>query len=186
MWEQWLADRKRWRGLSAAMLLIGVLAIWAGRARPLSGETSSPRHAPQRGFFPPPFTLATLDGETVTPADLQGQAVVVNFWATWCAPCRAEMPALERVWEQYRSSGLTILAVNLQESPGRVSQFVEQHQLSFPILLDTDGRVFQEYHVQLYPTTFFIGRDGVIRDVVYGGPMAETLIASKVVELLEE
>ena len=94
------------------------------------------------------------------------------------------MPALQRVWETYQNEGLVILAVNLQESSEQVASFAQELNLSFPILLDSSGRVFQDYNVQLYPTTFFVDGDGVIQEVVYGGPMAETLIASQVSELL--
>jgi thiol-disulfide isomerase/thioredoxin len=130
--------------------------------------------------------LEGLQGGATTLSQLGGQVVVVNLWATWCPPCRAEMPALERVWRQYRDQGLVILAANQQESTARVATFVEQYDLTFPVLLDREGSVGSLYRLRAYPTTYFIGRDGIIHKVVIGGPMSEALIASSVAKLLAE
>jgi peroxiredoxin len=96
------------------------------------------------------------------------------------------MPALERVWQQYRDQGLVVLAVNQREAPQRVQEFAAQHGLTFPILLDRDGSVAASYRMRALPTTFFIGRDGAIQDAVVGGPLSEALVASKVLTMLEE
>jgi peroxiredoxin len=186
LWQRLLAHRLAWNSLIVAVVVLGGLWTWTGRV-PRGDESASPnRVAPRPGFIAPEIGLTTIDSTPLSPVDLEGKAVVLNFWATWCLPCRAEMPALERTWLEYQERGLVVVAVNLRENPGRVADFVGEVGLTFPVLIDGDGSVFQRYRVQLYPTTFFIGRDGVIRDVVYGGPMAETLIASKVAQLLEE
>ncbi len=169
-----------------SVLILGGTWTWWGRVPNEAVGLGAVSAAPRPGFVAPDFTLETLDGEAITLSDLRGKGVVINFWAGWCLPCRTEMPALERTWNALGDDGLVILAVNLQESPNRVGAFVEQFGLTFPILLDRDGSVFEQYQVQLYPTTFFINREGVIQDVIFGGPMAETLIASKAAELLEE
>jgi peroxiredoxin len=96
------------------------------------------------------------------------------------------MPALERVWKQYADQGLVVLAVNQREAPERVRSFAQELALTFPILLDRDGAVATRYGMRALPTTFFLGRDGRVRDVIVGGPLAEALIASHVVSLLEE
>jgi cytochrome c biogenesis protein CcmG/thiol:disulfide interchange protein DsbE len=93
---------------------------------------------------------------------------------------------LERVWRQYRDDGLVVLGVNQRESPERVQAFVSELGLTFPILLDRDGSVGATYRMRALPTTFFIGRDGEIREVVVGGPLAEGLIVSKITALLGE
>lgn len=110
----------------------------------------------------PEFTLPTLDGETISLSDLRGQAVVLNFWASWCPPCRAEMPDLERLYQTYRTDNLVVIGVNLQESPVTVRSFVEREGLGFPIVLDRDGSVTNLYRIIPLPTTFFIDPDGII------------------------
>jgi peroxiredoxin len=140
--------------------------------------------SPQAGFAAPDFTLETLEGETVSLAELRGQAILVNFWATWCPPCRAEMPAIQQVYDKYRDRGFTVLAVDLQESPAAVSAFAQELGLTFPILIDPDGGVFMRYRVTSLPTTFFLDRAGIIQEVTIGGPMTEAFIESQVTGLL--
>jgi peroxiredoxin len=169
----------------ASILILGGVWTWQGQQPDVEGAQTT-RAIPRAGFAAPGFTLETLDGETRTLSDLQGQVVIVNLWATWCPPCRAEMPALERVWQEYRDDGLLVLAINQRESANRVRAFVDELGLTFPVLLDRDGAVGFRYQLRAYPTTFFIDRDGIIRDVVLGGPMSEALIASKVSELISQ
>ena len=149
-------------------------------------RSSSP--SPREGFLAPNFTLDTLDGNKVTLSDLRGKIVVVNIWATWCLPCRAETPALEKSYEQYKDSGVVILGVDStnQDSLSDVTSFVQEFKLTYPILLDRDGRVGYLYQIKGLPSTFFINRRGVIRTVVVGGPMSETFIRSKIEALLKE
>jgi cytochrome c biogenesis protein CcmG/thiol:disulfide interchange protein DsbE len=168
------------------VIVLGGAWTWIGRVPPSGDQVGSGAAAPRPGFSAPEFTLPALDGTRVSLVDFEGKSVVLNFWATWCLPCRVEMPALEQTWLDWGKRGLVVVAVNLQESPSHVAEFVEDFGLTFPVLLDAEGEVFQRYDVQLYPTTYFIGRDGIIRDVVFGGPMAETLIVSKAAELLED
>jgi peroxiredoxin len=180
-----LRNRVAFATIVVLVLILGGLWTWINRV-PADAQGAVSGAVPQTGFPAPDFTLETLDGEVITLSELQGQVVVVNLWATWCPPCRAEMPALERVWNDYRDQGLLILAVDQREPPATVSAFAEEFGLSFPILLDRDGAVGARYQLRAYPTTFFVGRDGVIRDMILGGPMSEALIASTVVEMLEE
>ncbi len=169
------------------VLLAGLLWIWAS-ATPQGATTGGGIPAPQAGFLAPDFTLTTLDDETVTLPDLRGQVVLLNIWASWCPPCRAEMPAMQRVWEEYQSRGVVVLAVNstVQDTPADAQNFVTENGLTFPIPLDTGGEVTRLYRVSSLPTSFFIGADGVIREVVIGGPMAEALLRSRVEQLLKE
>lgn len=184
VWESLQSNHSARAILMVSVLMLGGAWTWLGRV-PNHNGTGTADIAPLPGLLAPDLTLPTLAGETVSLSDLRGKAVVINFWATWCLPCRTEMPALERTWTAFRNEGLVILAVNLQESPERVAAFTQELGLTLPVLLDRDGLAFSKYQVQLYPTTFFVGRDGVIQDVVFGGPMAETLIASKAAQLLE-
>jgi len=116
----------------------------------------------------PDFALQTLDGETVRLSDYRGQVVLINTWATWCPPCRDEMPDLEAYYRRRQADGFVVLAVNSQESPGTVAAFLEEHDFTFPVLLDPDGVVTKDYRVYGLPTSFFIGRDGVVRGVWSG------------------
>ncbi len=143
---------------------------------------------PHPGFPAPDFTLLTPDGEQVSLADLHGQPVIINLWASWCPPCRAEMPALQSVYEAYQDQGLVILALNAtnQDSLQAALEFTRDLGLEIPILLDPDGRVSSLYQLRSLPTTFFVDPEGVIRDVVIGGPMAEALLRVRVEQLLEE
>lgn len=173
--------------ISATLLIIG--AAWIGVSTQLPGGTETPGiPAPKAGFLAPDFTLDTLDGETVTLSELRGQAVIVNIWASWCLPCRAEMPALQTVYDEYTSQGLSLLAVNAtsQDSIAAAAGFIDELGLDFPVLLDTDGEVGRLYQVSALPSTFFIYPDGTIAEVVIGGPMAEALLRTRVERLLEE
>ena len=112
----------------------------------------------------PDFTLNGLDGKPVRLSDLKGKAVFVNFFATWCNPCRVEMPDIEAVWKAYKDRGLVVLAVNLtnQDDAGDVAQFVKDFGLTFPVVLDEKGSVASLYRVVPIPTSFFIDRNGIV------------------------
>jgi cytochrome c biogenesis protein CcmG/thiol:disulfide interchange protein DsbE len=172
---------------SIGILLLGLGWIFLSRVEADQAEEGR-LSAPQIGFFAPDFELSALDGQTVSLRDLRGRAVILNFWASWCAPCRAEMPALQAVAEDYRDAGLVVLAVNaaFQDRSEDVVAFVGQHDLTFSILLDENGRVNRLYQVRSLPTTFFIGRDGLIQEVVIGGPMSSASLRVRADSLTRE
>lgn len=169
-------------------LAAAVLWTFYSRVPTAVGAPLSSSPSPREGFFAPDFTLDTLDGDRVTLSELRGKIVVVNFWTTWCPPCREETPALEASYKAYKDSGVIILGLNLtdQDSLKEVEAFAKEFRLTYPILLDRDGSVGLTYQLNGLPTTFFINREGVIRTVVVGGPMSETFIRSKVEALLKE
>lgn len=171
-------------------LVFFLAAAWtyASRVDPAAFAEEDRPPNPRKGFSAPGFTLTTLDGSDVSLSDLRGKVVIVNFWASWCLPCRVEMPAMEQVHRAYKDLGLVVLAVNMTsgDSRGDAAAFVEEYELTFPVPLDLDGSVSSRYEVLGLPTTFFIDAQGVIREVVVGGPMSEALIQSKVEDLLME
>jgi cytochrome c biogenesis protein CcmG, thiol:disulfide interchange protein DsbE len=169
------------------ILLIAGLA-WIFVSADGSGiSTSGKIPAPQQGFPAPDFELKTPEGKIVKLADLRGQAVLVNLWATWCPPCRAEMQTIEKVYKDYKDQGFTVLAVNMthQDDPAAVVPFAEKLGLTFPILLDETGLVEHAYQLQSLPSSYFIRRDGVINEVVIGGPMSEALLRTRVEDILK-
>ncbi|MEK4147700.1 TlpA disulfide reductase family protein [Robertmurraya sp. FSL W8-0741] len=119
----------------------------------------------------PSFAITTLDGEDVTLDDYKGKKVLLNFWATWCPPCRKEMPDMQQLYEENRDDDFVVLAVNMTNTEKKrsdVVQFVDHYQLTFPILMDENGKVAQQYEILSYPTSFFIDSDGVIRGKIVG------------------
>ncbi|MGJ9459685.1 TlpA family protein disulfide reductase [Oceanobacillus sp. CF4.6] len=112
------------------------------------------------GDIAPDFELETLAGETVRLSDYRGKRVFVNFWATWCPPCRAEIPDMQKL---YDTKDVVILAVNMAESPDTVHPFVEEFEMTFPVLMDAKSEVVGTYHVQAYPTSYMIDSTGRIQ-----------------------
>ena len=143
--------------------------------------------APQTGFAAPDFTLQTSEGTAYTLSELRGQAVLVNLWATWCPPCRAEMPAIEKLYLEYKDQGLVVLALNMtyQDDPLKIGPFVREYNLTFPILLERTGDVASTYQLRSLPTSFFIDRHGIIATVIVGGPMSEALLRTRIENILK-
>ncbi len=133
-------------------------------------ETSptAPAEGTQVGDLAPDFQLQNLDGQVISFSDLRGKPVLLNFWATWCSPCRAEMPHIQQIYEEWSDRGLMLLAVDIGESSSIVKEFVQSNGLSFSVLLDTKKDVAQSYGIQGIPTTFFIDKDGVIQGLRLG------------------
>jgi cytochrome c biogenesis protein CcmG, thiol:disulfide interchange protein DsbE len=183
-----LQDRRRWAFVMLVVLLVGSGWMLASRLPGNTTTDGAPPPSPREGFSAPDFTLNLLDGRQVTLSELRGKVVMVNFWATWCPPCKAEMPAIESVYRAFKDLGLEVLAVNTtnQDREADVLTFVQDLELSFPIPLDRTGAVSAAYSLRGLPSTYFIDADGVIREVVVGGPMSEALIQSKVEDLLKE
>ena len=175
-----------WTFATIAILALGALWIWVSKIPPGS-TTSGAIPAPQEGFLAPNLELRTIDGNRITLSDLRGKVVLLNFWATWCPPCRAEMPAMQKVYSDYGPDDFVILAVNNTQQDARdaVDAFILDQGLSFPVLLDISGEVSAQYQVNSMPTSFFIDPEGIIQEVVIGS-MPEALLRTRVEDLLEE
>ena len=127
------------------------------------------------GRAAPDFVLRTLDGGTVRLTDLRGSVVLINFWASWCQPCRAEMPEIVRAQDSEGTRGLRVVAVDLQEAEGPVREFAQQFGMQFPVAFDRTGEVARTYRVKELPATVFVDRTGVIRTIKYGPMTGEYL-----------
>ncbi len=152
------------------VLFLLIVMLAAAGCSGESGDGQAPGQAPVPGKTAPDFQLESLDGESISLDGLRGKPVLLNFWATWCGPCRHEMPFLQEVFEdeEWTKRGLVILAVNLGETAPAVRKFMEANRLSFTVLLDTEGRVGTLYNTAAIPTTFFIDNGGIIRDMQRG------------------
>ncbi len=170
------------------IFILGVGWTFLSRVPPAATANGAPPPSPREGFSAPDFTLDLLGGGRVTLSELRGQPVMINLWASWCPPCRAEMPAIEKVYRTYKDRGLVVLGVNttFQDNEADAATFVHEFGLTFLIPLDRNGSVSKRYQLRGLPSTFFVDRNGIVRSVVVGGPMSEALIQSKVEELLKE
>lgn len=177
----------RFIGWMTWALVLGLFWTLVSRVSPDQPRAQA-GSAAKEGFAAPDFTLDLLNGGTVSLSELRGKVVLINFWTSWCPPCRLEMPAIEKTYRSYKEIGFVVIGVNLtaQDSEQAAANFAKEIGVTFPIALDRDNTIGNLYRVTALPTSFFIDRNGVIRSVVVGGPMSEALIQSKVEELLRE
>ncbi len=157
--------------IMAILLLACVTALQAGPA---------PSPAPD-------FALKSDSGENLRLSELRGDVVLINFWASWCGPCRQEMPLLSGLHEQYRDLGFTVLGVNVEENSEAARKLLRDMPVSFPVLFDTDSAVSKQYDVMAMPSTVLVDRDGNMRYLHRGfNPGEEAIYAEKVRDLIRE
>lgn len=172
----------------AAAAILTISALWIALTSlffPVPAAAGA-APAPREGFTAPDFSLTTMDGKTLHLSELRGQVVFLNFWTSWCPPCEKEMPALQQLHEQ--SPEVAVVAVNLtdQDNLDDVRAFLDRYQITFDIPLDNRGEVSRLFQIQALPTSFFIDRQGIIRKVVYGGPISRSLLFAETERLMEE
>ena len=143
--------RNRIAALAAAILTLA-LPAWAAAA----------------DVQAPAFTLQSVDGKTVSLAQFKGDVVMINFWASWCGPCRQEMPLLDNIYKQYKDMGFTLIGVNVEPDSSSANAWLKKTPVSYPILYDPNSQVSQLYQVQAMPTTVIIDRKGIVRYVHNG------------------
>ncbi|WP_307892423.1 thiol-disulfide oxidoreductase ResA [Bacillus swezeyi] len=131
----------------------------------------------------PNFKLATLSDEKIELKDLQGKGVLVNFWASWCDPCKKEMPAIQKAYNQYKDKGFEVVAVNIQEPDLTVESFLKNNNITFPVILDKSGEVYNLWDVGRIPVSFFISSDGIIKRK-YEGEMSQEQLDQWIKETL--
>ncbi|TDL83190.1 redoxin domain-containing protein [Peribacillus frigoritolerans] len=159
------------------ILAIGLLVFLAGYAIWFAILPKEPKEGLEVGNKPPQFELEMLNGENVQLDDVKGKKVMVNFWATWCPPCEAEMPEMQKLQNEHQDN-LVVLAVNMtnaEKSREDVESFISKRKLTFPVALDKDGRVSVQYEVYSYPTTYFLDEEGKIMNISRGAMTKETM-----------
>jgi thiol-disulfide isomerase/thioredoxin len=163
--------------VAAGLLLVAGVgtAAWLTVLRPAPPPSGSSGGLARLGGTAPPIFLPRLDGGTADLNAEHGNVVLLNFWATWCEPCRAEMPGLQQLADELRGQPFTLYSINLQEDPPAIEPFERQLSLHLPVLLDADGDVTRAYGVRALPATFVIDQQGVVRQqrlgpLVEGGP----------------
>ncbi len=147
----------------------------------LKGSELAP--APEIGHLAPDFTLVDLKGNEVALSDFRGKTVFINFWATWCPPCRAEMPEIEAVHQEYKDKGVVVIGVDISEPESTVRQYIQQGGFSWTIVLDGTGEVARDYQIAAIPTSFFLDSEGIIRAVKIGA-MTKRAMEAKLAEAM--
>ncbi len=147
-------------GLSRVRRLLAFLALACGANLAATAALPSSQA--------PDFTLRTADGRQLRLQEMRGQVVMVNFWATWCGPCKVEMPHLNALYDKYKSAGFTLLGVNVDEDQRAAIGLAQRMGLHFPVLLDADKKVSRQYDLSTMPSTVLIDRDGKVRYVHRG------------------
>ncbi len=193
-------SRREWNGYLRSLVLplglvviivAGLLYVQSSRKSSLAGrglrhvalpaELNSTGKDPSatNGRAAPDFRLRTLSGDPLRLSDLQGQPVIVNFWATWCTTCREETPELISLYAEHQNNSLELLGVNLREANSQVQGFVDEFGISYPMVMDRDGQVASTWHIggpnNGVPATYFIDRSGVVRLVVFGALTQEKM-----------
>ncbi|XJZ28906.1 peroxiredoxin family protein [Bacillota bacterium Lsc_1132] len=179
-----------WKNIAIIVILMGLLGwgIYNHQAKKQVTEKSlkqtqqsSPANAKtgiEKGNLAPDFRLETADGKTAKLSDYRGKKVILNFWATWCPPCKAEMPHMEQFYKENHTKGIVVLAVNLTTSetdPRNVNKFIADYGLTFPVLLDKKGEVGNLYQAFTIPTSYIIDTKGVIREKIVGPMNKDTM-----------
>jgi peroxiredoxin len=167
---------------SIVLLVLG--GVWIAISATTAASASI--QAPRQGFAAPDFTLSTSLNEPLALSELRGRPVLINVWASWCSPCKEEIPALEAAWQQYRPTGFVVLGINstFQDDLSHAVAFATKEGITYPVLLDKDGTFSRLYQVRALPTSFFIDANGVIQEVIVGGPMAPALLSERIESLL--
>lgn len=162
----------RFLALAGFVVLLGVLLGVAIAALPgrVADPTEGLTEEPHIGYLAPDFALVDVrTNQTVTLSLLRGKPVWINFWATWCPPCREEMPEMQQYYEQHKDKGLVILGVDVQEKREDVVKFINEGNFTWPFMIDTDGKLTDRYLIIGMPSHFFVDKNGVIQAIHVGG-----------------
>ncbi|MBM7623959.1 TlpA family protein disulfide reductase [Sporohalobacter salinus] len=150
------------KNIFLSLLLVGVLAFVGCTQTRMGQETSDVPIKPKVNFRAPDFTLTDLNGNKVKLSDFRGQVVFLNFWASWCPPCKEEMPYIQEIYDE-RGNNVKVLAINVRESPSKVKQFIKKKDYEFTVLTDENGKVSSNYLIRGIPKTLIINENGIIK-----------------------
>ena len=178
-------SQKRRNPTGLVIIAVGLLILVISVGAYFRSDRATGIQPPQLNAPMSNFELTDLNGQWVALSDYHGQVVLVNAWATWCPPCKAEMPDLNDFYNQHGKEGFVVLAINAGEAPATVESFVREYGIDFPVLVDPDYRVLDSLKINTFPTSIIIDRDGIIRNIRVGVHTRETL-ASTLLPLLEE
>lgn len=153
-----------------------------------SSASAQLEECPKEGCLAPSFTIPDLTGKQVSLSDFKGKVVLLNIWATWCGPCKREIPSLNRLYQMRKNKGLEIVAVSVDRTPvSGVAAFVANYQMSFPVLHDSRGEVGQKYWARSIPSSYLLDRSGVIKWTVKGSiEWDEPLVISRIDQILNQ
>jgi peroxiredoxin len=203
-------NRRAWSGVAGSLLLpllivatiVGALlyverqressassdGVYGTVALPETLNSTGRRPSTDVGRAAPDFLLESPDGGELRFSDLRGSPVLVNFWASWCAPCREEMPEIVRAYDARERDGLVVVAVNLQENAGQIEEFAREYGMRFPIVIDRSGQVAETWRVggpiEGIPSSYFVDSGGVVRARIFG-PMDAERIAEELAKVME-
>ncbi len=158
-------------------LLVGVIGLL-----PINGLGMGSR-VPAVGTPAEDFRLVDLEGKSQSLSQYRGRIVLVNFWATWCKPCTTEMPAMQTMYDRLRDKGFVVLAINELEDEAKVREHITQYRHTFPVLMDRDNKVANQFGVFGLPVSVFIDEKGVVREYIKGGLLTEQLILDTVARI---
>jgi cytochrome c biogenesis protein CcmG, thiol:disulfide interchange protein DsbE len=173
--------RSEWLIITLLTAVLGSVWIHLTRLQPVDANASGLPPSADVGHPAPDFMLQTLDGETVRLSDFRGRPVILNFWASWCGPCRTEIAALQDAWRKVEGDAV-IIGVDVQEDAQIVSAFATERGMTYPLVLDLAGEVNRTYRVYALPTTYFIDANGIVSEL-YTGALNVPLIQRRVDEL---
>ncbi len=180
-----IKTRFGWAIVAVVVALLGITWISYSRVPSLNADDlGTLTEAPLPGYRAPAFTLSTTTGETASLSDYKGRPVVLNFWATWCPPCRAEIPHFQESSVKYNGRAV-ILGIDQGEPLPVVADFGSLLGVTYPLLLDTDSSVNRQYAVSALPTTIFVDGDGIVREV-YSGIVNREVLEDRIEKLLAE
>ncbi|MCC7165557.1 MAG: redoxin domain-containing protein [Anaerolineae bacterium] len=173
-------------GMFAAIGIVLALLAWAVQSK------SAP---PLASGIAPDFSLTTFDGQDIRLSELRGKPVIINFWASWCVPCRTEAPLLERMWRDYRERGIILLGVDYVDTGDAAKQFIHEYRMTYPNGPDLGTRISQSYRLTGVPETYFITREGKMLGGIdangrananWIGPISEDALRERIERLLSE
>ena len=179
--------------IGLGLLLLGIVAGLL-LAKPQEDGSSSgfPFNSGERSVVPvavnypaPTLTLSGLDGNKASLSDFQGQVLLVNNWATWCPPCKAEMPTLQAYYADHQDQGFVLIGINAADPQEKVTQFISDYRLTFPIWLDPHNKALEAFQNQSLPSSYVIDRQGVVR-LAWTGEVSKAILEKYVTPLLEE